>query len=167
MIETAHTGVFGAGRLDVFDLRILALIQQRGDIGPAELSGHVHLSPSQCSRRLQRLRTEGYIQTVVTLLCPKKLNLGISACLLVKLRSHSPEAERGFAERVLSLSEVISANYLTGESDFILQVWTKDLETYARFLSDRLLPGMEIESVHSSFILKPIKSSTELPLDYA
>jgi Lrp/AsnC family transcriptional regulator, leucine-responsive regulatory protein len=153
-------------RLDGFDRTILRMVQARGDIGPAELSGQVHLSPSQCSRRLQRLRAEGYVQKVVGLLEPEKLNLGIAACLLIKLKSHTPEAEKSFAERVLSLSEIISANYLTGESDFILQVWTKDLKSYANFLSDRLLPGLEIESVHSSFILRPIKSSTELPLDF-
>lgn len=157
----------GARVLDSFDRKILSLIQEEGDLGPAELSVRIHLSPSQCSRRLQRLRAEGFIASVVTLLCPKKLNLGISACLLVKLRSHSPDAERSFAERVTTLNEVISASYLTGESDFILQVWTRDLESYASFLSERLLPGLEVESVHSSFMLKTIKTSTALPLDFA
>jgi Lrp/AsnC family transcriptional regulator, leucine-responsive regulatory protein len=165
-IASAFAPPIAPTRLDAFDRKILEIVQKQGDVGPSDLSPLVHLSPSQCSRRLQRLKAEGYIARVVGLLAPKKINLGVQACILVKLRSHSPAAERGFAERVLSLPEVISANYLTGESDFLLQVWTRDLESYASFLSDRLLPDMEIESVQSSFFLKPIKSSTELPLDF-
>lgn len=152
--------------LDSFDRRILELVQRQGDIGPAELSCQIHLSPSQCSRRLQRLRTEGYVDTVVALLSPKKLNLGIKVCLLVKLRSISPEVERNFADRVMSLSEVVSADYLAGQSDFVLEIQTRDVESYASFLSERLLPGLEIESLYSSFVLKPIKMGTELPLNY-
>ena len=162
----AGPNFLAADRLDSFDRRILELLQRQGDIGPAELSDKVYLSPSQCSRRLQRLRAEGYVNGIVALLSPKKLNLGITACVLVKLRSHSSEVQQSFAERVMSLNEVISANYLTGESDFILEVRTRDLESYASFLSDRLMPGLELESVHSSFVLKPIKKISELPLDY-
>ena len=48
--------------LDSFDVKILDIWQNRGDVGPIEMAAHVNLSPSQCSRRMQRLRKEGYVR---------------------------------------------------------------------------------------------------------
>lgn len=153
-------------RLDNFDRSILLLLQERGDLGPSELSAHIHLSPSQCSRRLQRLKDEGYIERTVAMLNPDRLNLGISAYVAVKLSSHTPDAERMFRERVQALPEVVSCDYLTGETDFMLHVWTHDLESYSHFLSQKLLPGGEIETARSNIILKSLKRTTALMLDY-
>ena len=78
-------------RLDGFDRAILMHLQEQGDLGPSELSAKVHLSASQCSRRLQRLKDEGYLDRIVALLNPKKLNLGVSAYVAVKLAAHSED----------------------------------------------------------------------------
>jgi DNA-binding Lrp family transcriptional regulator len=153
-------------RLDGFDRAILMHLQEQGDLGPSELSAKVHLSASQCSRRLQRLKDEGYLDRIVALLNPKKLNLGISAYVAVKLASHSEDGERKFRERVQLFSEVVCCDYLTGDNDFMLRVWTRDLESYSEFLTRKLLPAPEIETARSSIILSSLKSTTLLSLDY-
>jgi DNA-binding Lrp family transcriptional regulator len=153
-------------RLDPFDRKILATLQQRGDLGPSELSLVVNLSPSQCSRRLQRLKDEKYIERTVALLNPKRLNLGVSAYVSVKLRSHGPENERRFRERMAQLSEVTSCESLTGEADFMLRVSTRDLASYNEFLSMKLRAAPEIDTARSSIILEDIKSTTALSLDF-
>jgi Lrp/AsnC family leucine-responsive transcriptional regulator len=153
-------------RLDSFDRKILTHLQEQGDLGPSELSALVNLSASQCSRRLQRLKDEGYLDRIVALLSPERLNLGISAYVTIKLSSHSEDAERRFRERVQTLPEIVSCDYLTGETDFMLRVWTKDLESFSRFLSTKLLPAPEIETARSSIILSSLKSTTTLSLEY-
>ena len=60
--------------LDGFDVKLLAAIQEKGDITLGELAEKVCLSSSQCSRRLQRLREEGYVSRVTALLSPQKLD---------------------------------------------------------------------------------------------
>lgn len=153
-------------KLDRFDRKILLLLQERGDLGPSELSAHVHLSASQCSRRLQRLKDEGYLLRTVAILNPERLNLGVSAYVAVKLRSHSSDSERIFRERVQQLPEIISCDYLTGENDFMLRIFTRDLESYSQFLSSKLLPSTDIETVRSSIILSSLKSTTLLSMEY-
>lgn len=153
-------------KLDVFDKRILHCLQQQGDVGPSELSSSVYLSPSQCSRRLQRLKSESYIDRVVALLNPERLNLGFSAYLAIKLKSHDPESEARFVERVHSLPEVVSCERLTGETDWLLRVWTRDLESYNQFLATKIRTALEIDTALSSIVLENLKSTTVLSLDF-
>ncbi|MBT0670066.1 Lrp/AsnC family transcriptional regulator [Novosphingobium profundi] len=152
-------------KLDSFDRRILEHLQDEGDLGPSELSGRVHLSPSQCSRRLQRLKDDGYIRKTAAILEPQRLNLGISAFIAIRLRSQSVEAERAFHAKVMALDEILSCDYTTGEFDFILKVHTRDLESFSELLSTRLRDDV-VENVRSFIIMKGLKQTTALPLEF-
>lgn len=153
-------------RLDSFDRKILACVQENGAVGPSELSSLVHLSPAQCSRRLQRLKDEGYVEKIAGVLNRSKLNLTVSSYIIVRIRDHSGEAERRFKQLVDSLPEVTTCEYVAGDADYILRVVTRDLESYSDFISNKLMTGGDIESVRSSIILKGMKSTTAVPLDY-
>jgi Lrp/AsnC family leucine-responsive transcriptional regulator len=152
--------------MDAFDRRILEEIQKDGAMGPAELSHRVHLSVSQCSRRLQRLRDRGFISHTATVLDRKKLHLGISAILLIKLGSHSIEEEQRFLRCVQDLPEVTACHYVTGDLDFILHITTRDLESYETLLRQRLLPSGNIREIRTNIVLRTIKETSALPLSY-
>lgn len=153
-------------RLDHFDRKILELVQRNGDLGPSELSTLIHLSPSQSSRRLQRLREEGYIERTAAILNPEKLNLGISAYVSVRLRSQAAELVQSFRQRVETLPEIVSCDYTTGEIDFMLRVHTKDLQSYSEFINSKLFAGNEVDNVRTFIIMQQLKSTTALSLEY-
>ena len=155
-----------ARTLDSYDRRILAELQIHGDLGPAELSERVHLSPSQCSRRLQRLKAEGYIAKTVALLSHEHLNIGVSAYVLITLRSHDPERIEAFQKLVRTSVEIVECASTTGEADFVLRVCTRDLDSYNAFLTGKLLRSAEIAAAHTSIVLHRYKDTTELPLDF-
>ncbi len=155
-----------ARSLDSFDRRILAELQVHGDLGPAELSERVRLSPSQCSRRLQRLKAEGYIAGTVALLSHAHLNLGVSAYVLVTLRGHDPERIEAFQKLVRTSAEIVECASTTGEADFVLRVCTRDLDSYNAFLTQKLLLSAEIATARTSIVLHQYKDTTELPLDF-
>ncbi len=155
-----------ATQLDNFDRRILNYLQQHGDWGPSELSSLVYLSPSQCSRRLQRLKNENYVDRIVALLNAEKLQLGVSAYVMVKLRSHARENKEKFRDHIQSLSEVTSCEGLTGDADYMLKIFTHDLNSYNRFLATKIHTADEIDTARSSIILESLKSTTELSLDF-
>ena len=50
-----------SAQLDEFDRKILSLLQDDARLTNNDLSERVNLSPSQCSRRRQRLEEEGLI----------------------------------------------------------------------------------------------------------
>lgn len=153
--------------IDRYDVRILEALQERGDIGPVELSAIVALSASQCSRRLAQLRREGYIRVIRAALDPGKINIGISAYILVTMASHAPEAAEAFRCRVLALDEVLECQMLTGAADMILKVATNSLQTFNQLLTHKILGAPEVASAQSSIILEDIKSTTSFPMRFA
>jgi DNA-binding Lrp family transcriptional regulator len=157
---------FNDRKTDAFDRRILHEIQKDASIGPAELSNRIHLSVSQCSRRLQRLVERGLIDRSVTVLDRKQLNLGITAILLIKLGNHSAENEQNFLKRIGDMAEVTACHYVTGDLDFILQISTSDLESYDHLLRHRLRPGVEIAQCRTSIVLRTYKETTALSLEF-
>ncbi|MFO6382325.1 Lrp/AsnC family transcriptional regulator, partial [Pseudomonas aeruginosa] len=54
--------------LDIYDQRILALLQEESSLSTAEIAERIGLSQSPCWRRIQRLKEEGVIRKQVTLL---------------------------------------------------------------------------------------------------
>lgn len=150
--------------LDRFDLKILETWQVRGDIGPVEMSEIVALSASQCSRRMQQLRKDGYIRAFRAVLDPARVGIGISAYVLLTMASHAPEAAEAFHARVRELDEVLECQKLTGAADVILKVATRDLASFNRLLSTHILGAPEVATAQSSIILEEVKSTTALPL---
>lgn len=153
--------------LDAFDLKILAAWQRQGDMGPAEMSQVVNLSASQCSRRMQQLRKNGFVEGVFAALNPEKLRVSVAAYVLITMKTHNPENTKDFYCRINSLDEVVECQTLTGTADVILKVVTHNLESFNDLLTTKLLAAPEVATAHSSIILENIKSTSVITLDYA
>lgn len=150
--------------LDVFDLRLLAAIQQKGDMTQAELSEKVHLSPTQCARRLQRLRTDGYVRDIVAILDPERLGINIIAHTLVGLRNHDDETARAFRAFVDNAEQIVECWSQTGDADYLLKIMVRDLGELAALI-ERLIAAIGgFASLRSFVALKAIKRTTTVPL---
>jgi len=146
-----------AADLDRTDLLLLAELQRDGRVPNAELAERVHLSPSACLRRVQRLERDGVIAGYRAQLDPERLGLGLQAFVRVQLRQHDPQTVEAFARSVDAWDEVVACNALTGDMDYLLQVMVRDLDHFSRFLLDRLLGQAGVEDVNSSFVLRTVK----------
>jgi Lrp/AsnC family leucine-responsive transcriptional regulator len=150
--------------LDRIDALLLAELQRDGRQPNAELAERVHLSPSACLRRVQRLERDGVIAGYHAELDPERLGLGLQAFVRVQLRQHDPATVDAFAAFVNGWDEVVACHALTGEMDYLLQVVVRDLEHFSRFLLDRLLGQAGVADVNSSFVLRTVKPLRGLPL---
>jgi DNA-binding Lrp family transcriptional regulator len=153
--------------LDRFDLRILAVLQEQGDMGPGDMSALVNLSPSQCSRRMQQLRASGHIRAVRAVLDDARLGIGISAYVMLTMTSHDPQSAAEFRQRLCAMDEVLECQLLTGSPDMILKVATRDLASLNDLLTRHLLAAPEIATARTSIILQNVKSTSSLPLAFA
>ncbi|MCC5957227.1 MAG: Lrp/AsnC family transcriptional regulator, partial [Natronohydrobacter sp.] len=72
-------------QLDATDRRILRVLQKQGRVTNAELAEQVHLSPSACHRRVQRLEAEGIIADYVALLDLKRIGRPTVVYVEIKL----------------------------------------------------------------------------------
>lgn len=150
--------------LDRIDLLLLAELQRAGRQTNAELAERVHLSPSACLRRVQRLEREGVVAGYRAEVDPERLGLGLQAFVRVQLTRHDAEAVAAFAGFVNDWDEVVTCHALAGDMDYLLQVVVRDLEHFSRFLLDRLLNQTGVADVNSSFVLRTVKAFRGLPL---
>jgi Lrp/AsnC family leucine-responsive transcriptional regulator len=146
------------------DRKILALLQTDASISHADLGARVNLSPSQCSRRIARLQELGIIRGTVALLDEAELGLQLEAYVTVTLSSYARSEVQAFHSRVVELPQVIECCSLTGDSDYLLHVLTKDRAAFSKFLNEDLLGHGDVARVRSSIVLDRIKRTTALPL---
>jgi len=150
--------------LDKTDLLLLAELQRNGRLTNTELAERVHLSPSACLRRVQRLEREGVVTGYRAEVDPERVGLGLQAFVRVQLRQHDAATVAAFASFVDAWDEVVACHALTGDMDYLLHVAVRDLEHFSRFLLDRLLGQAGVADVNSSFVLRTVKAMRGMPL---
>jgi Lrp/AsnC family leucine-responsive transcriptional regulator len=153
--------------LDRQDKRILATLQQDGSVTNLELAEKIGLSPSPCARRVKQLEEAGFINRKVTLLNANKLNLKLTALIQISMDKHTPDRFELFEKEVSQHPEIMECLLITGQSaDYQLKVVVADMETYQEFLLNKITRIQGVSDVHSSFILREVINSTELPLEH-
>ena len=154
----------GIQQIDRFDRKILALLQQDARLTNNDLSERVNLSPSQCSRRRQRLEEEGLIRGYRAVLDRDRLGFSLVSVISVTLATHNRDNARRFADLLARLPQVQEAHALTGEMDYFLKLVTPDLKSLAAFVNDVLLPHDSVQHVKSAIVLETLKETGSLPL---
>ena len=152
-------------QLDRSDRAILRELQIDGRISNKALAAKVHLSPPACHARLKRLTREGYILGYKPILDRRKLGLDNLCFIELSLEVLQQERIGEILEGIASLPEVLECYHLTGECDYLLKVAVRDTDALHQFISGRLVPVPGIARVHTSLVLKEIKSAGALPVE--
>jgi Lrp/AsnC family leucine-responsive transcriptional regulator len=150
--------------LDALDSKILAALQEDGRLSNVELADRVGLSPSPCLRRVKRLEEEGYIAGYKAKVDRRRLGLGMTIFVGVKVDGHRDANAIAFQERVRMLPEVVACHMVSGEADFLLEVVVADLAAYDAFLSRTLLSMPMVRDIRSNFAIRTVKSDGALPV---
>jgi Lrp/AsnC family leucine-responsive transcriptional regulator len=80
---------------------------------------------------------------------------------------HTPERFEHFEGIIGKCPEVLECSLVTGmDADYQLKVVVPDMEHYQQFLLGTLTRIEGVSSVRSSFVLRQVASSTELPLKH-
>lgn len=153
-------------KLDAFDLRILALLQEDASKPLAEIADAVGLSPTPCWRRIQKLEAEGYIRQRVALLDRDKLKAGVTVFIAVKTARHSMEWLERFHAAVHDLPEIVDFYRMSGDIDYLLKAYVCDIAAYDA-LYKKLIARIELSDVTSMFAMEELKSTTAIPLGFA
>lgn len=153
--------------LDRIDRRILDELQRDGGLSNQELADRVGLSPSPCSRRVKRLEDAGVIERRVTLLNRRRLGLSLTAIIQISMDRHTPERFEAFESKLRGYPEVQECYLITGQdADYLLKVVVPDMDHYQAFLLDKITRIEGVSGVHSSFVMRRVVDTTELPLGY-
>lgn len=145
--------------LDPLDRALLICLQRNARLTAAELAEQVHLSPSQCARRKQRLEEEGYIIGYRAVVDSARIGASVEAFVQVTMAAHSRENAQDFVRLAERTQAVVSVWTLTGEADYMLRVFCADLAALNDLVQQVLLPHPAVARVQSQIVMARLKDN--------
>ena len=150
--------------LDAADLSLLAMLQRDSAKTAQELGDALNMSASQAGRRKQRLEAESYIAGYRAFLSPEKVGLSVQGFIQVVMATHTEKNARDFVQLTRTRPEIVGAWTLTGEADYLLRVYCRDLAALNLLVQQVLLPHPAVSRVQSQIVMERIKPDAPLPL---
>ena len=149
--------------MDVIDRKILAALQEDGRLSVTDLAGRVGLSVSPCHRRLRELERAGAIRGYRAVVDADALGLSFEALVFVTMGREDRDTLIAFEAGVAAIPQVVQAQRLFGDPDYLLRIVTADLAAYQRLQDDQLtsLPG--VQRMTSTLVMKRIVHDRPLP----
>ncbi|WP_029136807.1 Lrp/AsnC family transcriptional regulator [Nakamurella lactea] len=149
--------------MDAIDRKILAILQDDGRITVTELAAKVRLSVSPCHRRLRDLERSGAIRGYRAVLDPAAVGLTFEALVFVTMRQEDRDTLLGFEAALTEVPNVVQAQRLFGDPDYLLRILTADLAGYQQLEDDTLsaLPG--VQRLNSTLVMKQVVADRSLP----
>ena len=150
--------------MDSIDRKILAELQEDGRLTITDLAAKVGLSLSPCHRRLRLLELQRVITGYRALINPEAVGLCFEALVFVTMRQEDRDTLLGFEAAVAQIPNVLEAQRLFGDPDYLLRVVTADLNAYATLEDDTLatLPG--VQRLTSTLVMKHVVADRPLPI---
>ena len=148
--------------LDRYDRAILQSLQRDGRITNSELAGRVSLSESACLPVPSELiMTFGGYTAVLN---EQKAGLGVNVFVSITLERQERADLAAFEQAVRKVPEVMECYLMSGEYDYLLRVVVADTADFERIHSRHLTSLPHVARVHSSFALRAVQKSRELPV---
>lgn len=149
--------------MDAIDRKIIAVLQEDGRATITDVAARVGLSVSPCHRRLRELERNGTIRGYRAVVDAASLGLTFQALVFVTMRQEDRETLLGFEAAVERVPEVVQAQRLFGDPDYLLRIVTADLTAYQELEDDVLsaLPG--VQRLNSTLVMKHIVNDRPLP----
>jgi len=147
------------GELDPVDRKILSALRADGRLTINDLAEKVGLSPSPCWTRVKRLEANGVIEGYTAIINHSALGLHDIVFVEVTLDKHDDQVLERFGQAIARIPEVIEANLVTGEYDYLIKVAVADTSGYERFLREKLYRISGIRHTRSTFALRALKNT--------
>ena len=150
--------------MDDVDRKILAELQRDGRLTLTELAERVRLSVSPCHRRLRALERSGAITGYHAQLDASVLGLSFEALVFVTMRYEDRETVAAFERQLTEIPNVLQAQRLFGDPDYLVRVVARDLPAYRQLYDEHLaaLPG--VLRLSSTLVMKSVVEARPLPL---
>jgi Lrp/AsnC family leucine-responsive transcriptional regulator len=149
--------------LDLIDQRLLEELQRDADRTNVELARVLGLSAAATLNRVRRLKESGIVRAVAARLDPAAAGFPLQVYVAVTLQRHDEGSHRRFALAVRDMPEVVSADWVTGETDAMLTVVAREVAELQRVLV-RLSTRGGAARVMTLLRLEELKPASPLPL---
>jgi Lrp/AsnC family transcriptional regulator, leucine-responsive regulatory protein len=148
--------------MDAIDRDILRSLQENGRMTNLELAKAVGLSPTPTLRRVRELERTGAIRGYRAIVDPEAVQRSFQVLVWVDLVQGTREAIEAFEQALLDIPDVVEAQRLFGEPDYLLRVAVRDSDEYEQLYTNRIaaLPG--VRKARSQIAMKTIRAGLTL-----
>ena len=146
------------------DKRILKILQKYPSLSQNDLAEKVNMSRSSFWRHVKDMEDEGVIGMRIPEISAHMVGLKIRASCVISLNNHSHDTRERFENHIKNIANVLECYATSGGKDYMLTVVAKDIDDYYDMMSTSILDHPTIDSAHTSFFMKKIKSTRQLPL---
>jgi Lrp/AsnC family transcriptional regulator, leucine-responsive regulatory protein len=143
--------------LDLIDRKILSILRNEGRLTVNELANRVGLSSSPCWSRVRHLEEIGVIKHYSAVIDHVAIGLKDIVFIEVTLDKHDDKVLSRFGDALARIPEVIEANLVTGDYDYLVKVAVADTTHSERFLREKLYRIQGIRHTRSTFSLRTLK----------
>jgi len=150
-------------KLDDLDRKILHEVQMNNQLSSTQLGERVGLSPTSVQRRLARLRRDKVITGDISVVAGAELGRTLTMIVAVQLERERADIIDHFKKSVRREPVVMSAYYVTGDSDFMLIISARDIKEYEEFTRTFLHDNPDIKGFKTTVVMDQIKAGFYVP----
>src|SRR6266567_3902554 len=148
--------------LDDVDIQLLTALQEDADRTNVELARLTGLSPAATLHRVRRLKESGVIRVIRADVDPAAAGFPLQVYVTATLTRHDPRSSRVFDDMIRSLPQVIAADNVAGETDYLLTVVARDVTELQNVLASLATRGGQ--RLVTYLRLAEVKPPSRLPL---
>jgi DNA-binding Lrp family transcriptional regulator len=135
--------------LDDVDRAIVAVLREDGRISMRALAARLHISRAGAYLRVQRLEEAGVITGYTAQVDPQRYGYGLAAYVYLKI---AQPAWKPLRARLMTIPEVEHAALVSGDTDIVLLVRTRDLAALRDLVLNTFQSMSEVRSTQTVLI---------------
>ena len=151
-----------AVQLDDIDIKLLTELQEDADRTNVELARLAGLSPAATLHRVRRLKESGVIRVIRAEVDPAAAGFPLQVYVTTTLTRHDPRSSRVFDDLIRAMPQIIAADNVAGETDYLLTVVARDVAELQAVLAGLATRGGQ--RLVTYLRLEEIKPPSRLPL---
>ena len=151
-----------AVELDEIDIQLLTALQEDADRTNVELALLAGLSPAATLHRVRRLKETGVIRVIRAELDPAAAGFPLQVYVTATLARHDPRSSNVFDDMIRALPQIIAADNVAGETDYLLTVVARDVAELQTVLASLATRGGQ--RLVTYLRLAEVKPPSRLPL---
>jgi Lrp/AsnC family leucine-responsive transcriptional regulator len=148
--------------LDDVDVKLLTALQADADRTNVELARLVGLSPAATLHRVRWLKESGVIRIISAQVDPAAAGFPLQLYVTATLGRHDPRSTRVFEDQVRALPQIIAADNVAGEMDYLMTVVARDVAELQEVLASLATRGGQ--RLVTYLRLEEVKPPSRLPL---
>jgi Lrp/AsnC family leucine-responsive transcriptional regulator len=148
--------------LDNIDIQLLTALQEDADRTNVELARLTGLSPAATLHRVRRLKETGVIRVIRADVDPAAAGFPLQVYVTAMLARHDPRSSRVFDDMIRSLPQIVAADNVAGETDYLLTVVARDVTDLQNVLASLATRGGQ--RLVTYLRLAEVKPPSRLPL---